>query len=192
MLALKGTLLILCLSIIAIKSYGQEIYPKAGYSYSMASLGQDVFPRDLYSIQSGNGFSVAAGYNSKRVSLLSLQAEILFHQKGFNYKGKSTATSGYDLNGSFTMNYLEIPLLAKVHFDPFYLNAGFTFAQGLGGTYKQTNGGGPFNYDMKIKFGKPTSASSGNAYYIDHGSSAIIQVGAGVRIMKQMILDIRY
>jgi dTDP-4-dehydrorhamnose reductase len=92
---------------------------------------------------------------------------LLFHQKGFKYKYKEP---GYEDEATYNLNYIELPILAKVKFGKFHAEAGPSFGYGIGGKYKgtYTDQGQSEDYDGKIKFGKEPDNSNFDDHYIDN------------------------
>ena len=119
----------------------------------------------------------------------SLQPEVLFHQKGY--------TSTYEdseLSDSYktTLNYLEVPVMARVNFGKFYAAAGTYVGFGIGGKYAGSSSylGYTTQHEGKVKFGKEPDNYAGSDVYVktpDFG----IQIGAGVKV-SVFTIDLRY
>jgi hypothetical protein len=149
--------------------------------------------------QSVTGFLFGAGFNFPiGGESFSIQPELLYLQKGF---GLSESNQGVKTDGKYTLNYLEIPLLAKVAFGSesvkVYLNAGPSLGYGLtGNANAKTNFfGAPLNITVPVKFGeKPENADEGDIYphnRIDLG----VQFGGGLAFKAgpgSLILNARY
>lgn len=194
-------------------SQAQTIIPKAGFvlSSTNAAFSSDEYGWDT-DFSSGTGFSFGVGY-SIPVGLIgsgafSVQPEFTFIQKGFK-----TALSGeinigepyYDfiLSQHIKLNYLEVPVLAKIEFGTptakFSFIAGPSFGYALGGktkgtltlddgyeTYKEKANG-------KIKFGdQPDDEYFTNDIYIDNRTDIGLQVGAGVTLHNKVVFEVRY
>ena len=160
-------------------------------------------------VKSVTGFTLGIGYNlpltSFGNSMLSLQPEIDFIQKGFKSTLSGTFNEGdyyYTLSSEekYTVNYLEIPVIAKLSFGPqntrFHIMAGPSLAYGLGGKYKATftfDDGESYSesYSGKIKFGEEPEENEEDAYInnrVDFG----VQLGVGVTFMEKITVDLRY
>jgi len=154
------------MSIATTTLYSQLTFtPKAGASLSHMSLPSSFAdPDEDYGSKIGLIVGVAAEIPLMG-ELLSLQPELLFRQKGFKSKWKS---SGEMEEYKYTLNYIELPILAKVKFGKFYAVAGPSFAYGLGGKWEGTYSypGGTEEYTGKVKFGdRPSNTSSDDDYF---------------------------
>jgi len=167
-----------------------KFMPKAGASLSHVSYSNDLmYDGEDYSSKIGLivGLAVEIPLIGER---LSLQPELLFHQKGFKYKYDDV---DYHDDYNYTLNYLELPVLAKVHFGKFYAEAGPSFAYGIGGKYKGTSdyGNGSETFTGKVKFGDEPDNSNPDDEYIDNALDINIQVGVGIKI-SVIVIDLRY
>lgn len=170
----------------SVSSFSQiTLIPKLGVSMSRASFSSD-FVR-FNEVQNKFGFIGGVGLAIYASNRFDFQPEILFYQKGWKDGGSSSSGSGEE---SFTVNFLEIPILAKLKFGPFYINAGPSIAFALSGYYKYhwTNGSSQIFENKKITFGSPYPGDIYNMNGIDFG----LQFGAGVFIARHVIVDLRY
>ncbi len=115
------------------------------------------------------------------------QPELLFIQKGENYDARGVETKA-------TLNYLEVPVLAKVSFGSQvikgYVNAGPSLALGLTGNQKVEGGEEPG--ETGIRFGNP--ANDGRRY-LDSRFDFGLQFGGGVGVglgPGSLLADVRY
>ncbi|MBL7857497.1 MAG: PorT family protein [Cyclobacteriaceae bacterium] len=168
------------------------IIPKLGSSYATVALSDniknDFTPYTDYGYKIG--FILGAAVEFPIVGdKLFLQPELLFHQKGWE-----ETTDYFGLyESSYTLNYLELPVLFKYKLGNFYLNAGPSIAFGIGGKYKESYSYQGFSedYDGKIKFGDEPDFYEGDDYYIDNGLDFGAQFGAGVKA-GPIIIDLRF
>ncbi len=126
---MKKLSLLFLMSIGTTMLYSQITFtPKAGASLSHMSLPSDFAdPDEDYGSKIGLIIGVAVEIPIMG-ELLSVQPELLFHQKGFKYKWKS---GGEMEEYNYTLNYIELPILAKVKFGKFYAVAGPSFGYGI-------------------------------------------------------------
>jgi len=119
------------------------------------------------------GASTQLGITS-RVSILG---EFFFLVKG----GTMPVSDANARKATIRFHTLELPVLARVHFGHFYLNAGPSLAYSLSGKIKADDSSTRLSFDR-----------SGNGYKrLDAG----VQVGAGYQFrikQKQLVLDARY
>jgi len=172
--------------------YSQIIFmPKAGASLSSVMLSDDFkFDGDTYGSKIGliAGVAVEIPLIGER---LALQPELLFHQKGYSYKYDDG--DGYTEDYKYTINYIELPILAKVKFGKFYAQAGPSISYGLGGWYKgdYTYQGQQIDDEGKIKFGTEPNNNPNYDEYIDNALDIGVQLGAGVQV-SVIVIDLRY
>jgi hypothetical protein len=113
-----------------------SVIPKAGITIANASLADDNFLEDGKS--SLMGFTAGLGFNFPVTedNFFSIQPEFLYSQKGFS----SAANGIVNYNGDYRLNYIEVPLLAKINFGgeavKLYVNAGPSVGYLLGGRVK--------------------------------------------------------
>lgn len=190
----------------------QTFIPKVGLTLSTNNVDA-VEPGVEHSLSSSTGFSVGVGYNyplgTVGKGLFSLQPELSFVQKGF--KGTTTGEINigeaiYQMTADqqYKINYLELPVLAKIEFGPatsrFSFIAGPSVGYGLGGKLKGSitldDGYDIYEADLdgKIKFGEePTSAEEDmEVAYFDNRIDVGLQVGAGVTLQNKIAIDVRY
>jgi hypothetical protein len=128
--------------------------------------------------KSVNGIQAGASFQAGITPGFSLVSELYFMKKG----GKLKANNPLSANEStLRLNTLELPVLARVHFGKFYMNAGPSIAYYLSGN-KKIN-------DLSTKLSFENSGEGFKRF------EAGIQMGGGFEFpMKQrrIALDIRY
>jgi Outer membrane protein beta-barrel domain len=199
---------ILSTVIISYSTIAQTITPKFGFT--MSALGATEFVPEMKSnFSNQTGYSFGVGYSVPlRVagtSLLSLQPEVSFVKKGFKVDAQGEFIFGelpttLKVQQEYSINYLEIPVLAKFEFGPDkfrgILYAGPYVAFGLGGRYKSegwrsTELGFEKFIDSKgdIKFFQDQDP---NTVSFDHNIDYGFQVGAGMTFYNKVVVDVRY
>jgi hypothetical protein len=141
-------------------------------NYGNSNSAFSDFKKPVKGIQAGLSFQ--AGITPR----LSLVSELYFIKKG----GKLTANNPLSAEESILRLYtLELPVLARVHFGNFYMNAGPSIAWNLGGNFKTENSSKAISFK---------NASDGYKRF-----DAGIQAGAGYMFQfkqKRLALDMRY
>jgi hypothetical protein len=186
----------------------QTFIPRAGITIS--TLQTDDFVREMDNkIQSQSGFVIGLAYaipiGTFAKGIFSLQPELSFIQKGFKVDASGDfagSESYYHLTTQqeYTINYLEIPVLAKYEFGSDKLRvaiqAGPSLAFGLGGKYKSTMRiRDEFEYDDTtnsegdIRF---YNSDETNTTSFDHNVDFGLQAGAGLTVLDHISLDVRY
>jgi hypothetical protein len=170
--------------LLALSAQAQvSLIPRAGITLSTISYGNE--PNDQ---EAKIGFVGGAGLEIGIIeNFFSVQPELLFIQKGEDFDTRGVETKA-------TLNYLELPVLAKVSFGSHaikgYLNAGPSLAMGLTGRQKVE--GGEQSGETGIRFG---DASSDGRRYVDNRFDFGLQFGGGVGIglgPGSVIADVRY
>jgi len=124
------------------------------------------------------GVQVGASFQAGITKQLSLVTEFYFMSKGGKLKENNPLTSKETTTHLYS---LELPVLARVHFGPVYLNAGPSIAYNLAGTKKIDN------LSRSIAFTK----TAGGYKHWDAG----IQAGGGFEFpfrQKRVAIDLRY
>jgi hypothetical protein len=189
----KVTALFIMNFVLATSLYSQvKFLAKAGVSWSSVSFNEDIneqFVGDFdYGPKAGLTFGIAT-----EIPLggdkFSLQPELLFHQKGYTSKyTDSELSSSY----TTTLNYLEVPVLARVNFGKFYATTGTYVGFGVGGKYKGSDSymGFTQEHEGNVKFGaEPDNYAGSNQYInaVDFG----FQFGAGMKV-SVVVIDLRF
>jgi len=196
---MKKFFLLTALAVCSCGAFAQvSLIPKAGVNFANAVLS------DNNALEGGKsslvGFTAGLGFNFSLSSdnFLSIQPEILYSQKGF-----SSAASGLiSYEGDYRLNYLEIPLLAKINFGGekvrLYVNAGPSIGYLLSG---RVNGRGSFlglvstSIDESIKFTDsptPLDIRQLDANRIEAGLNFGGGVGYAFLGSTALFVDIRY
>ncbi|MBL7859267.1 MAG: PorT family protein [Cyclobacteriaceae bacterium] len=191
------------------------IIPRIGATSSTISTQYDE------DIKAKTGFTLGVGVNYLVNQTFSVQAELNFIQKGYLEESSSSRSDFLDnfeqtpytttetSKGKQTLNYFEIPVLAKVIFGnktKFFLNAGPSIGIGLGGkytseskstiVYSYSDGDETESYssDIKgnIKFGTMPDGADENDWYIDNRIDFGLQFGGGALIADRIMIEARY
>jgi hypothetical protein len=186
----------------------QTIIPRVGVSVSNLTIdGEEGFEN-----KSTAGMVIGLGFNFPVSDIFSIQPEINYVQRGTKMEFEMSEFSdfGYmQIDGSIRVriDYLEIPVLAKVAFGEdtkFLLSAGPTLGVGLGGKTKiKANAKYSFDGETieesvtqtgKVKFGgEPDEIDDdGDDAYFDNRIDFGLQIGAGLLIKNKVLLDVRY
>ncbi len=160
-----------------------SLIPKAGITVTTISY-DDEPPGQKGRVGFVGGAGVEIGIIK---NFFSVQPELLFIQKGEKYEAGRVVTSS-------KLNYLELPVLAKVSFGSEaikgYVNAGPSLAMGLTGNYKVE--GGENAGETDIRFGDP---SNDGRRYLDNRFDFGLQFGGGASIGAgpgSVVVDARY
>jgi hypothetical protein len=195
---MKKILTLLVFSITAISASAQvTIFPKLGGTISTVTMEDDG------GMKSKLGLVLGVGLNFPVNAMFSVQPELQFVQKGFR-ADKSYTSDSFTLKteGSYALNYLEIPVLVKAGFGSdnfkFFLNAGPSIGIGLGGKadvdFEFLDGVHDFSTSgtSNVKFGEAPDNYEGDDIYFDNRMDFGVQFGGGFLIMKKVMVDIRY
>jgi len=190
----------------------QTIIPKAAFVVSSTNAS----PKDEFGteneLSSGTGFAIGIGYNYQLGAIgkgmFSVQPELSFIQKGFKATTKGEMNIGeayynYTADQHYKINYLELPVMAKIEFGSptarFSFLAGPSIGFGLGGKLKGTltldDGYDTFkdDIDADIKFGDaPENQEEVEDVYFDNRLDFGLQVGAGVTLYNKVAIEVRY
>ena len=199
---MKRTLLLFLL-ITAISQLGNaqiRLIPKAGYALYSLKTESNSYGGD---VKFKSGFLVGAGLNITINDMFSVQPELLFLQKGWKEE-QYIDFGGGDFDeyiSSFTLNYLEVPILAQLTFGnttKFFVSAGPSIGYGIGGKYVfEYNGlesGVTYSerYDSKVKFGSRPDNDQSNDVYLDNALDIGGIAGFGVLLMNKIQIEVRY
>ncbi|WP_181307794.1 porin family protein [Rufibacter sp. XAAS-G3-1] len=106
---------------------GPKIGLRAGANYS--NLSGDLENQDIYENKFGFVGGLTANFDLSGDGFLSLQPELLYSQRGYQYKddqytiGSGANAINYRSEGSVHFNYLDLPILLRI-------NAGGLFFEG--------------------------------------------------------------
>jgi hypothetical protein len=193
---MKKITLLLCVCTMVLCAQAQSIIPKIGITLAKVSGDQ------IEDIESKIGLTVGAAYDFKITGNFSIQPELNFIQKGFRQDfDESFGSEEYSVKSRYTVNYIEIPVMAKVFFGKesmkFFLAAGPSLAIGIGGKFKSEIdfSSSDFNFDEtftgKVKFGD-SQDSDEETIYLDNRIDLGLQFGGGVLIANKVMIDLRY
>jgi hypothetical protein len=176
------------------------VIPKAGLSVSKFNLAEN-----NENMSSVAGFTAGAALNFKLGTKFSIQPELVFIQKGGSAQFKENIGDGIlqTTTTDVTMNYIELPVLAKAMFGngqvQYYINAGPSISYGLGGKTDYSmnyNLGGEIVYEEsakgKVHFGDAPEEYEPQHIYFKERIDFGIQFGGGVFIASKVLVDLRY
>lgn len=179
-----ATIAIMLLTLTSVKSFSQT--SKFGvslnslitnFNYGKSNSTLQSYKKNYQGLQAG--FSYQAGINS----VFSIVPEIYFARKGGILKDNPLT----DGKSTVKLYSIEMPLLARVHCDKLYLNAGPYIGYMLGGRIKTEGSGSAAEKSIKLTFGN----SSNDFRRWDFG----VLAGAGYNFTtrkKILTLDARY
>lgn len=178
---MKKLLFVVAALVLVTSSYAQTVIPRVGVTLSTWG-GDDA---EAYGdAKSKLGFTLGAGFNMPLgEGPISLQPELNFIKKGVKFEGE-------DWTETYSLSYLEVPVLVKATFGEatkFYVNAGPSVGFGLGGKLKWEEG--DEDGDEDIKFG---DGDDEDVTYVEKKTDIGLQLGGGVILGDKIIIDIRY
>jgi hypothetical protein len=201
----KNLLLVAALFTFGAASAQVSIIPKAGLTLSTVSHEKtDNFPFEKDDVVTNTGFTAGIGFNLPLTEdgFFSIQPELLYLQKGYRIDYNNPFGS---LDHKQKINYLEVPVLAKINFGTetikLYVNAGPSFGYTLGGSYESIIKSGALSLTTSGKsfFKEEPSNSTGDDEYYDpkyHNRFDIgLQFGGGVGLAVgpgTLLFDARY
>ncbi|MCD9014936.1 porin family protein [Parachryseolinea silvisoli] len=213
---MKKILLIGALVVAFQTTYAQvTLIPKAGLTSSDIKTKIDE-PRGGSDVgfsasdaQTKLGFTVGVGINIPITKALSFQPEVSFIQKGRSAVVHVDAVTvgdivigHYDAESKLTLNYLEIPVLAKYTVSlakgatQLFVVAGPSFALGVGGKLKQETTYSDrgvittTSNEANVKFGSKTFST--DEYGVERRGDIGLQTGLGALLFKKIMIDVRY
>jgi hypothetical protein len=195
---MKKLFLLAALAVCSCGAFAQvSLIPKVGVNLANASIEDN---REYPGQKSLLGLTAGLGINFPLTSdaFLSVQPEILYSQKGWAGES-SNALAGYE--GTYRLNYLEVPLLLKINFGGetirAYVNAGPSFGYLLSGRVDgrvTALGVEVFKIDDKLEFTETPNATRLNE--VDANRTEIgLNFGGGVGYSfggKVLFVDVRY
>lgn len=187
------------LSVSALTGFSQITFiPKAGVVLSTIHQSKDL-KNEYETVSSRIGFMVGAGLELTISENFTIQPELMFIQKGYkteeSYDVFTRVSADQEFKDNIALNYLELPIMFKIKFNKFYVNAGPSFSYGIGGSDKwelnDSYNGVTESETSKIKFGKAPENNSGDNVYYDNAFDLGVQLGAGVKV-GPVVIDLRY
>ncbi|WP_038028661.1 porin family protein [Thermonema rossianum] len=154
-----------------------SIMPKAGVSLASTAY-KSAGESDKTDMKTGFAFGVAAPISVS--DQFSVQPELLYIQKGGEEKSNG-------LTSSATINYLEIPVMARAHFGGFYVGAGPYLGIALGGKAKIDDGSASIEADLNIGTDEAEDDVKPTDFGMYFGLGYGFEVGSG-----KLVLDARY
>ena len=174
------------------------------------------------------GFTIGVAVNIAFSERFSLQPELSYIRKGAQthystYSVQSNPESSTETvsqswgDGKVTLEYLELPILARYNFPSqskimtFFVVAGPAFSMGLGGQVRSDAGysyytrstdytlGGPFQIGQgsstrrgSVEFEDGTFSKNGQDLPVNKKYDVGAQIGGGVTLIKYLVIDVRY
>lgn len=191
---MKKVILFICLFSLSAGVTAQKFIPKAGISVANINFSDDIKNEQSPTYDDTKpklGFVLGLGVEFSFSDLLSIQPEILFHQKGFKV---DISEQGETYTETNTLNYIEVPVMARLNFGNFYANAGPIIGLGIGGSYEYKYEGSGFSFSEsgKFKFGSEPANYEGDDIYVDNALEFGFGIGAGYKILGKIMIDLRY
>lgn len=128
--------------------------------------------------KSNNGLQAGASFQAGITPTLSLVTELYYMRKGGKLKTNNPLTNS---ESNFRLHTVELPVVARLHFGKFYMNAGPSIAYNISGTNKIADVSKTLSFENK-----------GNGF---RRFDAGVQMGGGVEFpinQRRIALDIRY
>ena len=183
-------------------SYCQQIIPRLGLTLSKTNTTEEAPIEQKFN----TGVVFGGGIEFKVTPSFSIQPELNFVQKGFRVKyNESDQGLSLLVDNKTRINYLEIPLFAKVYFGnastKFFILGGPAIGIGVGGKAKTKVETDLFGTDIsvtvtsKVKFGDPPTSynpEEDTEIYLDNRIDAGLQIGFGAIINQKFIVEARY
>jgi len=97
---------------------------KVGANYS--NLSGDLTDEDANQSKVGLLGGIIANFPLSSDNFVSIQPELLYSQKGYQYQDEEVNIAGamYNYKGKFNFNYLDLPVLLKINAGPIFFEAG--------------------------------------------------------------------
>lgn len=185
----KKAHLLVMLLIFSFICEAQTFIPKIGFSRSNLSGKDD----NYVGLEYKSGFIGGLAFTKVVTKSVSIQAEILYSQKGF----KRVEETPSHFTSRVTLNYLQLPISLQYSLKNIFLFAGPTIAYGINGWVKNSAG----NYESynRIVFHE---LSENQFYYnfrdteneggIEKRWDFGIMFGLGIKIRNILVVDCRY
>lgn len=182
----KLNLIFIFLMFISFQSYAQiTITPRVGTTFSTIGFS-DELQNELFGSNNKSNVGIIGGVElGIGISdLFSIQTGVNYTQKGTKYEeGNESLSAG--------LNYIELPLLARVSFGSdkvkAYVNAGPSLGFALGGKFKGESDGLSFEEDITFGDGEDDAFSNSVDFGLQFGAGIGYAVGPG-----SIVLDLRY
>ena len=155
--------------------HAQDFGVKAGYNYS--TFSGETSP--ISTIEGLSGFYIGGLVELPISDVLSIQPELIFSRQGVNWK-YDFKKAGSINNNDIRLDYLNIPVMAKVNLSPLFLQAGVQF----GLLVSKPNEIGLYLFNMRM--GTLLDKDSYNSF--DFGVGA----GLGFNLNRRLFVEARY
>ena len=155
---------------------GQDFGVKAGYNYSTFS-GET---SSLSTIEGLSGFYIGGLVELPISNVLSIQPELIFSRQGVNWKYDFKEVGVSINNSDIRLDYLNIPVMAKVNLGPLFLQAGVQF----GLLVSKPNEIGLYLFKMRMR----TLLDKDSYNSFDFGVGA----GLGFNLNRRLFVEARY
>lgn len=186
---MKKSILVFTLSLLAVATSFAQFGIKAGANFAtMAEEGEDV-SRDDIKNRSITGAVIGLTYEANIADIISIQPELLFAQSGGS---NSYTVLGTTTKTKYKINYLELPVLAKLKFGNadqegigFHIAAGPWVGFALSGHYNSKASAGEtliYEVDRDLTFD-----DEDNAKRVNYG-----MIGAAGISFGHLVFDLRY
>lgn len=171
----------------------QVITPKLGLSISSISDNGKFAPPPL-TLSGTRGYCFGVALNLFPGKIISVQPELLFHQKGYKMFDPdliNDALFNYvDLCLPVTMTFGRKPSDGKAPFASFFIKAGPFIARAVGGKLVNRDPYGQVNR-LKVKYGPSDDSSNDPIHYVDHKLNLGVNLSAGITILKMFVFEVR-
>lgn len=181
----KAVVAIMLITSLATNSYSQTSKFSlavnsltTNFNYGSSNAGLKSYKKNYQGLQAGISYQVGI------TPVFSIVPELYFAVKGGTLKGNNPLTGG---KSTLRINSLELPVLARLHCNKLYLNAGPYAGYNVGGRLKVEASNTSGETSTKVSFGN----SSADLKRWDIGFHA----GAGYNFNLQqsiLTLDVRY
>jgi hypothetical protein len=165
----------------------QAIIPKFGITMNTVNFSEALSAG--YDISGKYGTIIGLAVDFPVNKFLDIQPGLFFHEKGWVEKYSS---SNFTETGQYRLNYIEVPVMAKVKYKMVYILAGPFGAIGIRGVYRYSreDHGVQSAGHRYVRFNQ--NKFSPDYEYMDNDFDFGLQGGIGVKIMKRVNLEIRY
>ncbi|MBC3540437.1 porin family protein [Rufibacter sediminis] len=160
---------------------------KAGANYSNIS-GKELANEDIYENKLGFVGGLTANFDLSGDGFLSLQPELLFSQRGYQYKDEEYTINNttYKSKGDMNYNYLDLPVLLKINAGGLFFEGGPQVSYLLGIKDKTETKIGSRDYDNSRRIDKDDLSeleigyAAGLGYQLENGLSLGLRYTGGI------------
>lgn len=199
------SILVLLFLLAVTSGYAQTFLPQLGITYYNTAINENSIPTNYQNTGFKRGFTAGISYELGLEQNFSLQAGLVFNQKGFTINTRTKEDINldyYEYGANFLVNYLELPVFVKYSFHAGKIiispKLGIYVSYGLGGKVNQyqiweDNTGvihnDSYSGDIKFESYKP---QNGNNVYVEERVDGGLLASVEVQVLKRLILDLRY